>query len=62
MKVTILPPKKARKHRKQEGSRFVVRWVQGSTVHFQWFKRDSAACAFQEQLIEQGYEPRLLMK
>jgi hypothetical protein len=62
MKVTTLPPKFKRKPRKQEALRFVVRWVQGSTVYFQWFKRDSAACAFQEQLIEQGYQPRLLMK
>lgn len=62
MKVTTLPPKFKRKPRKQEALRFVVRWVQGDTVYFQWFKRDSAACAFQEQLIEQGYQPRLLMK
>jgi len=62
MKVTILPPKFKRKPRKQEVSHFVVRWVQGDTVYFQWFKRDSAACEFQEQLVQQGYEPRLLMK
>lgn len=62
MKVTTLPYKHPRKSRRQEALRFVVRWVQGDTVYFQWFKRDSAACEFQQQLVEQGYEPRLLMK
>lgn len=62
MKVTTLPPKFKRKTRKQEALTFCVTWVQNSTVYFQWFKRDNAACAFQEQLVEQGFESRLLMK
>lgn len=62
MKVTTLPYKRPRKPRKQEVLHFCVRWVQADTVYFQWFKRDSAACEFQQQLVEKGFQPHLLMK
>lgn len=61
-KVTTLPyiaPRKARPH---EPSRFVVKWIQGDTMYFQWFKRDAAACNFCNRLLEAGLEARVLMK
>jgi hypothetical protein len=60
--IQTLPFKAPRKHRKPETSRFIVKWIDGDTMRFQWFKRDSAACAFQQQLVEQGFQTRLLMK
>lgn len=54
------------KARKQENIRFVVKWVVGYTMHFKAYKRDSAAIAFQEYLIEkEGVAPtdvRIVMK
>jgi len=41
------------KSRKQEQSRFVVKWIVGYTMYFRAYKRDSAALKFQEYLIEQ---------
>ncbi len=46
---------KERKVRKQETAKFVVKWIVGHTMYFRAFKRDSAACNFQEYLIEQEF-------
>ena len=62
MQVQVIPPKAPRKARKQETARYVVKWVIGDTMYFQWFKRDSAACAFLNRLLEDGVEARILMK
>ncbi len=62
MKVTTLPYIPPRKVRKQESLRFVVKWTDGSgTVYMQWFKRDTPACNFMNQLIEDGYQAKVLM-
>ena len=61
-KVTTLPYIAPRKHRKPEPSRFVVKWIDGSMMYFQWFKRDAAACNFCNRLLEAGLEARVLMK
>jgi hypothetical protein len=60
-KVTTLPyiaPRKA----VERPSRFVVKWIQGDMMYFQWFKRDSTACAFLNKLLDAGLEARVLMK
>jgi hypothetical protein len=63
MTTTIqLPSKAPRKLRKQESIRFVVKWIVSDTMYFQWFKRDSAACAFLNRLVDDGVEARILMK
>ena len=49
-KVTTIPYVTPRKHRKPEPSRFIVKWIQGDTMFFRWFKRDSVACAFLDRL------------
>lgn len=54
-----IPP---RKHRKPEPLRFVVKWIDGDTLYFRWFKRDTPACNFQQRLVDAGFETRLLMK
>lgn len=61
MNVKSLPPKAVRK-RKQESLRFVVKWIQGDMMYFQWFKRDTAACEFLQSLVDQGFQARILMK
>lgn len=61
-KVTTLPYIAPRKSRKIEPNRFVVKWIQGDTMYFQWFKRDTAACAFLNKLLDAGLEARVLMK
>lgn len=61
MKTTTLPYI-APKRRKTEPNRFVVKWIQGDTMYFQWFKRDAAACAFLNKLLNAGLEARVLMK
>lgn len=63
-KVTVqqLPYIAPRKSRKIEPNRFVVKWIQGDTMYFQWFKRDAAACAFLNKLLDAGLEARVLMK
>lgn len=61
-KVTILPYTAPRKSRKIELNRFVVKWIQGDTMYFRWFKRDAAACAFLNKLLDAGLEARVLMK
>ncbi len=60
--VQTLPYIAPRKHRKPESSRFVVKWIVGDTMYFQWFKRDTAACAFLNKLLDAGIEARVLMK
>jgi len=52
----------APKKRRAEPNRFVVKWIQGDTMYFQWFKRDTAACAFLNKLLDAGIEARVLMK
>jgi hypothetical protein len=62
MQVQVIPPKAPRKARKQETARYVVKWIVADTMYFQWFKRDSAAVAFLNRLLEDGVEARILMK
>ncbi len=63
-KVTVqqLPYIAPRKTRKQENLRFVVKWIEGDTMYFRWYKRDDAACAFLNRLRGAGFEARVLMK
>lgn len=63
-KVTVqqLPYIAPRRRRTTEPSRFVVKWIVGDTMYFQWFKRDTAACNFLNRLLEAGLEARVLMK
>ena len=60
MQVQQLPYIAPRKQRK-ESIRYVVKWIQGDTMYFQWFKRDDAACAFQQRMVDAGYQTCLLM-
>ena len=57
---------KEHKKYKPEPIRFVVKWLEYDTIKFRAFKRDSAACNFQEYLIlEEGIRPedvRVLMQ
>ncbi len=61
VKVTTLPYI-APKRRRSEPSRFVVKWIVEDTMYFQWFKRDSSACAFCQKLQSAGLDARVLMK
>lgn len=54
-----------RKRRKQESLRFVVKWIEGDSIYFRWFKQDRYACQFQQELIDDGIPPenvRIQMK
>jgi hypothetical protein len=55
-----------RKKRKPETARYVVKWISGNMLYFRYYKRDSAAVAFQLHLIESdGVRPediRIVMK
>ncbi len=54
-----------RKKRKQESNRFVVKWIEGDSIYFRWFKRDRYAVQFQQELIDDGIPPenvRIQMK
>ena len=54
-----------RKRRKQESLRFVVKWIEGDSMFFRWFKRDRYAVEFQQELIDDGIAPeniRIIMK
>jgi hypothetical protein len=65
MKVTICPPKGERKKRKQETYQFYVKWIEGDSIFFRYFKRDRYAVQFQQELIDDGIPPenvRILMK
>ena len=62
VKVQQLPYIGPRKPRKQETNRFIVKWVSGYNIHFQCFKRDSAAVKFLNNLVADGYQARILMK
>lgn len=62
VKVTQLPYKAPRKTRKQETARFIVKWIDNMDMKFMAFKRDSAACAFLNKLVDAGYDARILMK
>lgn len=61
VKVTTLPYI-APKRRRSEPARFVVKWIVGDTMYFQWFKRDAAAVSFLNKLLDAGLEARVLMK
>lgn len=61
-KVTPLPYIPPRKRRRQETNRYIVKWIEGDTMYFRWYKRDTAACNFLNRLLEAGYEARVLMK
>jgi len=61
MKVTTLPYIPPRKPRRQENLRFIVKWIEGSTMHFQAFKRDAAACRMVQQLQDNGINARVIM-
>jgi len=62
VKVTNLPYRAPRKFRKSEPLRFVVKWIDGDKMYFQWFRRDDAACDFQQRLVDAGFQTRLLME
>jgi hypothetical protein len=55
-----------RKKRKPETARYVVKWIEGNMLYFRYYRRDSAAVAFQLHLIESdGVRPediRIVMK
>jgi hypothetical protein len=52
----------APRRRRSEPPRFVVKWIEGDTMYFRWYKRDNAACAFLNKLVDMGFEARILMK
>jgi hypothetical protein len=54
MKITVIPYKAPRKHRKQECHSTVVKWIEGDMMKFRWFSRDSAAMNFVDELMELG--------
>jgi len=54
-----------RKTRKQEPIRTIVKWLEYDTIKFRAFKRDNAACNFQEKLVAEGIRPediRIIMQ
>lgn len=57
MKVTVLPYKGPRKHRKQETHTTTVKWIEGNMLKFQVFKRDNAAMEFVDKLTTLGVNP-----
>jgi hypothetical protein len=42
------------KVRKEELHKFCVKWIEGDSIYFRWFKRDKQACQFQQELIDDG--------
>lgn len=46
----------AQKKRKPESLRIVVKWIEGDKMFFQWFKRDTAAMRFVDELQSDGVE------
>jgi hypothetical protein len=46
--------------RKQESYRFVVKWIEGDSIFFRWFKRDRYAVQFQQELIDDGIPPEMI--
>lgn len=49
-----------RKRRKQESLRFVVKWIEGDSIYFRWYKRDRYAIGFQQELIDDGIPPEMI--
>ena len=49
-----------RKRRKQESLRFVVKWIEGDSIYFRWYKRDRYAIEFQQELIGDGIPPEMI--
>ena len=45
------------KKRKPESMKFVVKWIDGDKMFFQWFKRDAAAMRFVDELEQDGVDP-----
>ena len=62
MKVTQIPYKAPRKLRNQESMVSCVKWKGGDMLHFQWFKRDTAAVKFLNTLLAQGTAATLTQK
>ena len=53
------------KVRKAELHKFCVKWIDGDSIFFRWFKRDKQAMQFQQELIDDGipmYNIRVTMK
>ena len=46
--------------RKQESYRFVVKWIEGDSIFFRWFKRDRYAVQFMNELISDGIDKVLI--
>lgn len=46
--------------RKQESYRFCVKWIEGDSIFFRWFKRDRYAVMFQQELIDDGIPPEMI--
>ena len=59
--VQQLPYIAPRKTRKPETRRFVVKWLEGTSVNFRWYCRDSDAVKFLNQLRDQRIPARLIM-
>ncbi len=62
MKITTLPYKAPRKTRRQEALRFCVKYGDGNSIQFRWFRRDSAAVNFLNKMIDQGFDAHISMK
>ena len=65
MKDTVRKTRSNRKPRVTENIRYIVNWVEGNTLYFRSYKRDNAACDFQEYLISTGIpqsDVRIIMK
>jgi hypothetical protein len=59
--VQQLPYIAPKKHRKPETRKFVVKWLEGTSVNFRWYCRDSDAVAFLNHLRDQRIPARLIM-
>lgn len=60
--VQQLPYIAPRKVRKPETRKFVVKWLEGTTVNYRWYCRDSDAVKFLNYLRDQRIPARLIMK
>ena len=49
-----------RKRRKQESLWFVVKWIEGNSIYFRWYKRGRDAVEFQQALIGDGIPPEMI--
>lgn len=61
-KVTVQQlPYIAPKRRRAESTVSIVKWIEDDTLYFRWYKRHTAACAFLNSLIEQGFKATVQM-